>query len=82
MSIEYIGDGSPDGTTLGQSATEKISLYGKTPIVQQTAPTLVVSVNPTVSGCAFLASVQSLAVYAASLGNLIVQDMIDIGIYT
>jgi hypothetical protein len=77
---EQIGGFMPDGTQFGATAS-LISLYGKTPIAQQTAPAVVTSVNPTVSGCAFLASVQSLAVYAASLSNILVQDLIDIGVY-
>lgn len=34
MSVEYIGRNGPDGMTLGSSATEKVSLYGVTPVVQ------------------------------------------------
>lgn len=34
MAVEYIGAGGNDGTSLGQSATEKISFYGATPIVR------------------------------------------------
>ncbi len=34
MAVQYVGDGAPDGTVLGLSATEKIGFYGKTPIVQ------------------------------------------------
>lgn len=34
---EVIGSGSPTGCTLGEAATEKISFYGTTPIVQRTA---------------------------------------------
>lgn len=34
MAVEFIGDGGTDGTTLGQSATEKISFFGATPVVQ------------------------------------------------
>jgi hypothetical protein len=30
-----LSDANPDGTILGQSATDKISLYGATPIVQR-----------------------------------------------
>lgn len=30
-----ISDGSPDGASFGQSTTDKISLYGVTPIVQR-----------------------------------------------
>lgn len=35
--VEVIGSGGPGGSTLGESATEKISFYGTTPIVQRTA---------------------------------------------
>lgn len=35
--VEVIGTGSSGGATLGESATEKISFYGTTPIVQRTA---------------------------------------------
>lgn len=31
---EYLGNGNPDGTSFGQSTTEKISFYGVTPVVQ------------------------------------------------
>jgi hypothetical protein len=30
-----LSDGNDDGTSLGQSATDKVSLYGVTPIVQR-----------------------------------------------
>ena len=38
--IEVIGSGMSGGTTLGASATEKVSFFGVTPVVQQsvTAP--------------------------------------------
>lgn len=36
-SVEQITYNSPDGATMGKSATEKISFYGTTPIVQRTA---------------------------------------------
>lgn len=32
--VEYVGTGSSGGTCLGQSATEKISFYNATPVVQ------------------------------------------------
>lgn len=34
MAVEYLDKGNDDGTCLGQSATEKISFYGATTIVQ------------------------------------------------
>lgn len=35
MGIKQLSDGGPDGTCLGQSAADEISLYGVTPIVQR-----------------------------------------------
>lgn len=37
MTINQLSDGNPDGTTAGQSATDKISFYGATPVVQRAA---------------------------------------------
>jgi len=34
MAVEFIGNGGPDGTTVGLSATEKVSFYGVTPCDQ------------------------------------------------
>lgn len=33
--VEYVGTSSSGGTCLGQSASEKISFYGKVPVVQR-----------------------------------------------
>ena len=40
MPVRYISDGNPDGTVLGQNASEKIGFFGKSPPV----------VKPTVTG--------------------------------
>lgn len=37
MAVEFLGSNGPDGTTLGIDATEKVSFYGATPVVQPTA---------------------------------------------
>lgn len=42
--IEYLGNGNPDGTVLGKSATELIGFYGKTPIAQP-APAVAVGTD-------------------------------------
>jgi hypothetical protein len=34
MAIQILGDGNPDGTGLVSSASEKLSLYGGTAVVQ------------------------------------------------
>jgi len=78
--IQQLADGSAAGTQLGRTA-DVIALYGKTPIAQQTAPTIVLAVDPTTSGSALVASVHSLAIYAASLGNKIVLALSTLGVY-
>ena len=35
MPVEFLGAGSLDGTNLGRSATDKVALYGATPVVQR-----------------------------------------------
>lgn len=32
--VKHNSDGGPDGTKLGQSATDKVGFYGATPVVQ------------------------------------------------
>jgi hypothetical protein len=34
MAVKQLSDGGPDGSSLGQSATDKIGFYGKTPVVR------------------------------------------------
>lgn len=36
-----LSNGSPDGTVMGQAASDKVSFHGSTPVIQQTAPTAV-----------------------------------------
>lgn len=43
MATKQLSDGGPDGTSLGQSATDKIGLYGVTPVVQRTSTVLATS---------------------------------------
>lgn len=43
MAIKQLSDGNPDGSSLGQAPSDKISFFGATPVAQQTAsatPTL------------------------------------------
>ena len=35
--IKEVGDGGPDGTRVGLTASEKVAFFGKTPIVQPAA---------------------------------------------
>lgn len=49
MAVQYIGDGAPDGTCVGLSATEKVSFYGETPVVQAAAITAATNTTTTTS---------------------------------
>ncbi len=72
----------PDGLVIGTSSTP-ISLYGKTPIAQQTAPTAVTTTvpQPGATQSQYLLSLQSNVDNTLTLGNAIRQDLIDFGIY-
>lgn len=39
MAVRQLSDGGPDGTTLGQSATDLVGFYGETPVAQGAAVT-------------------------------------------
>ena len=34
MAVRQLSDGNPAGTVMGQSGTDKIGFYGKTPVVR------------------------------------------------
>lgn len=36
MPVEYLGTGNDDGVVLGRSATDKIGIFGATPVARQT----------------------------------------------
>lgn len=50
--VKQLSDAGPDGTTLGQSATDLISLYNVTPIVQRSGATQATSLLSTASSTA------------------------------
>lgn len=39
MAVKQLSDGNSDGTQLGQSSTDKVGFYGKTPIARGSAIT-------------------------------------------
>ena len=53
---KQISDGSPDGTTMGQSATDTIGFYGATPVAQRAASIQAASVVSVPSNISVLAS--------------------------
>lgn len=61
----------PDGVVVGAS-NGAIAVLGNTPVAQKTVNTIVTAVDPTTSGSALVASVHSIAVYAASQVNKVI----------
>lgn len=80
MSTSKTGAFEKDGEYWGTSAS-LLSVYGKTPIAQQAAPTVVASIDPTTSGSALVASIHSIAVYSASQVNRVILALSNFGIY-
>jgi len=37
MAVHQVSDNGPDGAVLGNTAADKVALFGATPVVQQTA---------------------------------------------
>lgn len=52
MAVDHLSKGGPDGTTLGQSTTDKVSLYGVTPIAQRSGAAQATSAVGTASSTA------------------------------
>jgi hypothetical protein len=63
-SVEQVTYNSPDGATIGQSATEKVSLYGVTPVVQRASSVQAASV---VSAASFISVSTNLCLFAAEV---------------
>jgi hypothetical protein len=61
---KQVSDLNPDGTALGQSATEKISFYGVTPVVQRASSIQAASV---VSATSFISVTANLAAFCAEV---------------
>lgn len=60
MSVgEYLGNGNPDGTSLGLSTSEKISFYGVTPISQRAGAAQATSLVGTASSADITSDVKA-----------------------
>lgn len=61
---KQLSDANPNGTALGQSATDTISFYGSTPVVQRALSTQAASV---VSATSFISVTSNLAAFCAEV---------------
>jgi len=72
--VEQVTYNSPDGATMGASATEKISFYGSTPIVQPAdvtdASTFLVTTAVTTS-CAGFTTAAQLSTFVAQVSSVV-----------
>jgi hypothetical protein len=50
---KQLSDNNPDGTALGQSATDKIGFYGTSPIVRASLPAAVSTSTPVAGSTGF-----------------------------
>lgn len=64
MSVDEFTNANADGSRFGQSATEKISFYGATPVIQRAAATQAASV---VSATSYISVTSNLAAFAAEV---------------
>ena len=67
--IKELSDQGTGGTRMGLASTDLIGFLGATPITQRAGGTDAPAIDPTVSTSALVASIQSIAVAAASLAN-------------
>jgi hypothetical protein len=68
MPVKQLSDGGPDGTTLGQSSTDKVAFYGTTPIVRPAATTLGALTAGTTTAANVAAALVDLRTQLVSLG--------------
>lgn len=64
MTIKQLSDGGPDGSALGQSATDKIGFYGKAPGAQRGAAVQAASV---VSASSYITVASNTAAFCAEV---------------
>lgn len=68
MAADQLSKNSPDGTLLGQSATDKIALYGGTPVAQRTSTVLATSL---LSASSYVSVASNTSAILLELANLL-----------
>jgi hypothetical protein len=77
VSVEQVTYNAPDGATMGNAATEKISFYGATPVVQYpsviAASTYLVTTNTvtTAAGCAGFQLASDLSTFVSQVSTVV-----------
>lgn len=85
MSVKYRTDGNVDGTSFGQSTSEKIAFYGATPVTQPSATaqsavatTTLATVASTTLTAADLTAINALVTRCTALTTLVNQIRTDL----
>lgn len=68
MAVRQLSDGSPDGHSFGQSATDLISLYGQTPVVQRSSTVLATSL---LSASSYVSVASNTALILTQISNVL-----------
>ncbi|MBY3073403.1 hypothetical protein HFO71_24110 [Rhizobium laguerreae] len=69
MTVKQLSDGGSDGVKLGQSATDKVGLYGVTPVAQRTSTVLATSL---LSASSYVSVASNTAAILLELTNALV----------
>ncbi len=69
MAVRYFSDGRTDGASFGQSAADKVSLYGATPVVQRSSTVLASSL---LSASSYVSIASNTAAILLELSNALV----------
>lgn len=69
MAVKQLSDGGSDGVKLGQSATDKVSLYGVTPVAQRTSTVLATSL---LSASSYVSVASNTAAILLELSNALI----------
>lgn len=64
MTVRQLSTGDPDGQSYGQSATDKVSFYGVTPVAQRALAAQALSLN---SAGSWISVTSNLAAWAAEV---------------
>ena len=64
MAVRDLGDATPDGTRVGQSATDKVAFYGAAPVVQRALAAQALSLA---SAGSWISVTSNLAAWAAEV---------------
>lgn len=67
--IKQLSDGGVDGASFGQSATDKVSLYGVTPVAQRTSTVLASSL---LSASSYVSVASNTAAILLEISNALV----------